>query len=109
VSFLNRQIYAEAIPGSSVVVAQMLFQPPPEVHCKTNIVKLSILIEGIDSLPMSDILPEKLLVFFDCVATNPFQVLGHEGSLFRHVFTSQGDYYPPDEYGIGAVAVMLVL
>jgi len=70
------------------MIAKVCFQPPPEIYRQTDIIELAIFVERVNTLSVSDILLKKLLVLLNRIATNSFQILSNEGSLFCHVQTS---------------------
>jgi hypothetical protein len=53
------------------MVAEVGFQSPSEIYGESYVVEFTILVERVYTLPMTDVLPEKLLVLFYGVATNP--------------------------------------
>jgi len=77
VTIFNGEINTETIPRFMMSVLKVVSQTCNQVACKTHIVEFTAAEEGIDSLTMTDILPDDLLMLFQHPARNILQVLGY--------------------------------
>jgi hypothetical protein len=88
VSVANSEIHAKSIPRRAVVIVQMLIQTPFKIAGEPNVVKLIPPVEGVDPLAMAHVSLEEVLIFFNRVAADSFDVLAYQRCLSRHGFST---------------------
>jgi hypothetical protein len=59
-------------------------QAGAKVGGETNVVKLGAAVESVDAVALADVLPDDVLVFFECLAGDVFQVLADQWFLPGH-------------------------
>ena len=61
-----------------MAIMEMAFQPRAQILCKPYIVKFSLFIKGIDPVPSTNVLLNDLLVLFQSITGDVFEVLANE-------------------------------
>ena len=71
----------------AVPVLQVMLEPVTEICRQPNVVQLPASVESIHTLPSANVRADDLLVSFQCLARNSFQVLANQLRVFSHATT----------------------
>ena len=66
---------AEAVPGLAVSVFQVVAEAESEVGGETDVIKFSAAVKGIDAVAVADVLADEVLILFQRLPGDVFQVL----------------------------------
>jgi len=80
----DSEVHAKTIPRGTVVIVQMLVQTPFKITGETDVVEFVPPVKGVNTLAMTHILLEKILIFLNCIPAYSFNVLANERRLPRH-------------------------
>jgi hypothetical protein len=69
------QINAKAVPGLGVAVLEVVTEAGAEVRGEAYVIKLCPPVEGVNAVALADVLADDVLVFFECLAGDVFEVL----------------------------------
>jgi hypothetical protein len=69
------EIDAEPIPGLGVAIFQVVAQTGAEIGCEADVVELAPAVESVNAVAIADVLADEVLVLFQGLPGNVFQVL----------------------------------
>ena len=58
-----------------MAIFQVVAETGAEIRCEADVVKLAPAVEGVNAVAIADVLPDEVLVLFQGLAGNVFQVL----------------------------------